>query len=157
MKPENKQTVIFGLRMMVCSIFALLLHPLVWILGREVLCWGYDFRWADGIPVLYYLVVYGIIGAIGWRLFHTRRRWVLSIILFLTINAVMALTLYVNLTLEPIGDAMTGLLVLTASLVAALLSAIPISLTCKWYKDSPENNNNENQTLIRDEANGKEL
>ena len=159
MKPENKQTVIFGLRMMACSIFALLLHPLVWIVGREALIWGIDFHLADGIPVIFYLVVYGIVGAIGWRLFHSRKWWVLSILLFLAINVVMALALFVSLAVEPVGDGMTWLLVLTASLVAALLSAIPISLTCKWYKDSLVDKNKEDKTIINDieDTDGKEF
>ena len=127
--------------MMLASLTAFLMHPLLWILamaGNPLDC---TFLWV-GVT---YLLVYGFIGMfVCWKC--RQLSWKKQALLaFCIINAILAIVLFVNLSwpryveIEGIKerryiDAMTFLMVLVTSTFAALLSAIPISLCCYYFK-----------------------
>ena len=127
--------------MMLASFAAFLMHPLLWMQAMAGNPFDSIFLWV-GVT---YLLVYGFIGMfVYWKC------WQLSwkkqaLLAFCIINAILAIVLFVNLSwpryIEIDGikerryiDAMTFLMILVTSTFASLLSAIPISLCCYYFK-----------------------
>ena len=143
MNKDCKPVLHFTLGMMLASIVAFLMHPLLWILP-----WAY-FDWRFLSVGVLYLLVYGIVGLfIRWRWW--KYPWKKqSLVVFFVVNATLAIALFIYFRwpryIEFDGvrerwymDGMTGMLILQSSIVAALLSAIPISLCCYWFKRNRE-------------------
>ena len=133
----------FTLGMMLASIVAFFMHPLLWILP-----WTY-FDWRFLSVGVLYILVYGVVG-----IFIRRKWWKYTwkkqaLVVFFVVNATLAIALFIYFRwpryIEFDGvrerwymDGMTGMLILQSSIVAALLSAIPISLCCYWFKRNRE-------------------
>jgi len=127
--------------MMIASLAAFLMHPLLWTLVIVGPPFDWSFIWV-GVT---YLLVYGLIG-----MFVCWKCWQLSwkkqaLLAFCAINTILAIVLFVNLNwpryieIEGIKerryiDGMTFLMILVTSTLAAILSAIPISLCCYFFK-----------------------
>ena len=141
MNQDNISIFHFAGAMMLASLAALLMHPLLWMLVKV----GSPFDWSFVLVVVTYLLVYGFIGMfICWKC--RRLSWKKQALLaFCVINAILAIVLFVYLSwpryIEIDGikerryiDGMTFLMILMTSTFAALLSAIPISLCCYFFK-----------------------
>lgn len=139
MNQECKPVLQFTLGMILASIVAFLMHPLLWLLAGPYFDWS--FIW---VGVLY-ILVYGIVGMFvrwKWWKYPWKKQ---ALIVFIIIHVFMAIALFIYFRwpryIEYDGvkermyiDGMTGMLILLSSTVAALLSAIPISLCCYWFK-----------------------
>lgn len=125
---------------MLASLFAFLMHPILWFIIMNL-----TFDWVVIRVGVSYIIIYGLVGFfVYWKCWqYSWKR--LALLSFFAINAVLAIALYIDLRwpryLEIDGvkervyiDAMTCLMILSTSAIAALLSAIPISLFCYWFK-----------------------
>ena len=139
MNQDCKPVLHFTLGMILVAIVAFLMHPLLWMLAGPYFDWRFI-----SVGVLY-ILVYGIVGMFvrwkWWKYLWKKQ----SLIVFIIINVFMAIALFIYFRwpryIELDGgkermymDGMTGMLILLSSAVAALLSAIPISLCCYWFK-----------------------
>lgn len=139
MNQECKPVLQFTLGMILASIVAFLMHPLLWLLA------GPYFDWSCIWVGVLYILVYGIVGMFvrwKWWKYPWKKQ---ALIVFIIIHVFMAIALFIYFRwpryIEYDGvkermyiDGMTGMLILLSSTVAALLSAIPISLCCYWFK-----------------------
>ena len=136
----------FAGRMMLASLFAFLMHPILWFIVMNP-----PFDWEFIRVGFTYIIIYGLVGLIvRWKCWqYSWKRF--ALLSFFAINAVLAIALFIDLRwpryLEIDGvkervyiDAMTGLMILTTSAIAALLSAIPISLCCYWFRKAADPN-----------------
>lgn len=140
MNQDCKPVLHFTFGMMLASVVAFLMHPLLW--------WpGFDWRFLS-VGVLY-IFVYGAVGMfIRWKWWrYTWKKQ--AIIVFFIVNTILAIALLIDLYrpryIEIDGvrerwymDGLTGMVFLLISAVAALFSAIPISLCCYWFKRNRE-------------------
>ena len=139
MNQDCKPVLHFTLGMILVALVAFLMHPLLWMLAGPYFDWS--FIW---VGVLY-ILVYGIVGMFvrwKWWKYPWKKQ---ALIVFIIINVFMAIALFIYFCwpryIEYDGvkermymDGMTGMLILLSSAIAALLSAIPISLCCYWFK-----------------------
>lgn len=140
MNQDCKPVLHFTFGMMLASVVAFLMDPLLW--------WpGFDWRFLS-VGVLY-IFVYGAVGMfIRWKWWrYTWKKQ--AIIVFFIVNTILAIALLIDLHwpqyIEIDGarerwymDGLTGMVFLLTSAVAALFSAIPISLCCYWFKRNRE-------------------
>ena len=143
MNQDCKPVLHFTFGMMLASVVAFLMHPLLWIQAGPYFDWS--FLW---VGVLY-IFVYGAVGMfIRWKWWrYTWKKQ--AIIVFFIVNTILAIALLIDLYrpryIEIDGvrerwymDGLTGMVFLLISAVAALFSAIPISLCCYWFKRNRE-------------------
>ena len=140
MNQDCKPVLHFTFGMMLASVVAFLMHPLLW---------GPDFDWRFLSVGVLYIFVYGAVGMfIRWKWWrYTWKKQ--AIIVFFIVNTILAIALLIDLYrpryIEIDGvrerlymDGLTGMVFLLISAVAALFSAIPISLCCYWFKRNRE-------------------
>lgn len=140
MNQDCKPVLHFTFGMMLASVVAFLMHPLLW--------WP-DFDWSFLSVGVLYIFVYGAVGMfIRWKWWrYTWKKQ--AIIVFFIVNTILAIALLIDLHwpryIEIDGvrerldmDGLTGMVFLLISAVAALFSAIPISLCCYWFKRNRE-------------------
>ena len=139
MKHECKPVLQFTGGMMLAAIAAFLMHPLLWMTA------GLKFDGGVVWAAVLYMLVYGVAGMWSrwkWWQFSWKKQ---ALLLFVIINVFLAIVLNIYLRwpryMEFDGvrerwymDGMTGMLFILTSAVAALLSAIPISLCCYYFK-----------------------
>jgi len=143
MNQDCKPVLHFTFGMMLASVVAFLMHPLLWIQAGPYFDWS--FLW---VCVLY-IFVYGAVGMfIRWKWWRYTWKKQAIIVLFI-VNTILAIALLIYLYwpryIEIDGvrerwymDGLTGMMILSTSAVAALFSAIPISLCCYWFKRNRE-------------------
>lgn len=143
MNQDCKPVLHFTFGMMLASVVAFLMHPLLWIQAGPYFDWS--FLW---VGVLY-IFVYGAVGMfIRWKWWRYTWKKQAIIVLFI-VNTILAIALLIDLYwpryIEIDGvrerwymDGLTGMMILSTSAVAALFSAIPISLCCYWFKRNRE-------------------
>ena len=107
--------------MLGCSIAAMLINPLLLIVGHVIYA-------EEPILVLFYLISYVFVGSIMWYLLRNKKWKMQTFGIWLVVNLV--LLAQVICWIHTIRDGMTGLMILTAFIVNALLSAIPIGFCC---------------------------
>ena len=143
MNQDCRPVLHFTLGMILVSIVAFLMHPLLWMQAGPYFDWSFL-----GVGVLY-ILVYGIVGMFirwKWWKYPWKKQ---ALIVFIIINVFMAIALFIFFRWPRFleydegkermyMDGMTGMLILLSSTVAALLSAIPISLCCYWFKRNLE-------------------
>ena len=119
--------------MLVCSIYALVLHPLFQTIG-------FDFYTESPFIVLHIVLTYIIVGTLIWMWAGKRVWWKQGLSIFICINIVLSAKLlyWINIT---INDGMTGLLVLSGSFLDGCFSIFPIMVCCYlnnrfWGHDS---------------------
>ena len=120
--------------MLLCSFFALVLHPLFLIIGL-------DFYTESPFIVLCIVLTYIIVGTLIWSWVGKKVWWKQGVSIFVCINIVLAVILmcWINIT---INDGMTGLMVLFGSFFAGGLSIIPIML-CSYLNNKYWEHNNQ--------------
>ena len=108
--------------MLLCSLFALVVHPLFLIIGL-------DFYTEEPFIILHIVLTYIIVGTLIWMLAGKKVWWKQGVYIFVCINFVLAviLTCWINSTIK---DGMTGLMVLSGSFFDGCFSIIPIMLCC---------------------------
>ena len=126
------------LLMLICSFFALVLHPLFLIIGL-------DFYTESPFIVLYIVLTYIIVGTLIWSWVGKKVWWKQGVSIFVCINIVLAVILmcWINITIK---DGMTGLMVLFGSFFDGCFSIIPIML-CSYLNNKYWEHNN--QTWIK--------
>ena len=107
--------------MLGCSIAAMLINPLLLIVGHVIYA-------EEPILVLFYLISYVFVGSIMWYLLRNKKWKMQTLGIWLVVNLV--LLAQVICWIHTIRDGMTGLMFLTAFGVGSLLSAIPIGFCC---------------------------
>lgn len=114
--------------MLGCSLVAMLINPLLLI---DAHVGGFIYA-ETPILVLFYLISYVIVGSIMWYLLRNKKWKMQTLGIWLVVNLV--LLAQVICWIHTIRDGMTGLMILTAFIVNALLSAIPIGFCCYNHK-----------------------
>ena len=119
--------------MLICSFFALVLHPLFHIIGL-------DFYTQTPFIVLHIVLTYIIVGSLIWMWAGKKIWWKQGVYIFVCINLVSTVILicWINNT---INDGLTGLMVLLGSLFDGCFYIIPIMLCCYLNNKYCENNN----------------
>jgi hypothetical protein len=119
--------------MLLCSFFALVLHPLFHTFGL-------DFYTESPFIVLHIVLTYIIVGTLIWTWVGKKVWWKQGVSIFVCINIVLAAILlyWINIT---INDGMTGLMFLSGSFFDGCFSIVPIMLCCYlnnryWGHDS---------------------
>lgn len=119
--------------MLLCSFFALVLHPLFHTIGL-------DFYTELPFIVLHIVLTYIIVGTLIWTWVGKKVWWKQGVSIFVCINIVLAAILlyWINIT---INDGMTGLMFLSGSFFDGCFSIVPIMLCCYlnnryWGHDS---------------------
>ncbi len=126
-----KRIIIFTTSMVLCAAAALLLHPLLYVVGIE-------FYTGQPNIVIHYFLTYIIIGTLLWYLFRRKVWWKQVLIIFVGVNIVLFSFMITLLSKMNINDGMTGLLIISTSFGNALLSAIPICISCYYSQnDTP--------------------
>ena len=122
-----KRIIVFATSMVLCATAALLLHPLLYIVGIE---------FYTGLPhiVIHYFLTYIIVGTLLWYLFRRKVWWKQVLIIFVGVNIVLFSFMITILSKMTTNDGMTGLLILWASFGNALLSVIPICISCYFFR-----------------------
>ena len=110
--------------MLGCSLVAMQINPLFFI-GLRADCFIYA---EIPIFVLFYFISYVFVGSIMWYLLRNKKWKMQTLGIWLVVNLV--LLAQVICWIHTIRDGMTGLMILTAFIVNALLSAIPIGFCC---------------------------
>lgn len=108
--------------MLLCSLFALVVHPLFLIIGL-------DFYTEEPFIIIHIVLTYIIVGTLIWMLAGEKVWWKQGVYIFVCINFVLAviLTCWINSTIK---DGMTGLMVLSGSFFDGCFSIISIMLCC---------------------------
>jgi len=123
--------IIFTTSMVLCAAAALLLHPLLYVVGIV-------FYTGQPHIVIHYFLTYTIIGTLLWYLFRRKVWWKQVLIIFVGVNIVLFSFMITLLSKMNINDGMTGLLIISTSFGNALLSAIPICISCYYSQnDTP--------------------
>ena len=124
--------------MLLCSFFALVLHPLFHTIGL-------DFYTESPFIVLHIVLTYIIVGTLIWTWVGKKVWWKQGVSIFVCINIVLAVILmcWINITIK---DGMTGLMVLSGSFFDGCISIIPIML-CSYLNNKYWEHNN--QTWIK--------
>ena len=122
------------LLMLICSFFALVLHPLFLIIGL-------DFYTESPFVVLHIVLTYIIVGTLIWTWVRKKVWWKQGVSIFVCINFVLAVILlcWINITTN---DGMTGLMVFGGRFVDGCLSIIPIML-CSYLNNKYWEHNNQ--------------
>ena len=120
--------------MLLCSFFALVLHPLFLIIGL-------DFYTESPFIVLHIVLTYIIVGTLIWTWVGKKVWWKQGVSIFVCINIVLAVILmcWINITIK---DGMTGLMVLFGSFFDGCISIIPIML-CSYLNNKYWEHNNQ--------------
>ena len=108
--------------MLASSIIALVLHPLLYIIGIE-------FYTDNPFIIFHFLIIYTIIGTFIWKVCEKIALWKLALIMFVGINFCLAIILFFWMS-DAVNDGMTGLMILWESFWDCCLSIIPIALCC---------------------------
>ena len=120
--------------MLLCSFFALVLHPLFHTIGL-------DFYTESPFIVLHIVLTYIIVGTLIWTWVGKKVWWKQGVSIFVCINIVLAVILmcWINITIK---DGMTGLMVLSGSFFDGCISIIPIML-CSYLNNKYWEHNNQ--------------
>ena len=123
-----KRIIILTTSMALCATAALLLHPLLYVVGIE-------FYTDQPHIVIHYFLTYIIIGTLLWYLFRRKVWWKQVLIIYVGVNIVLFSFMITLLSKMNINDGMTGLLIISTSFGNALLSAIPICISCYFSQN----------------------
>jgi hypothetical protein len=108
--------------MFASAIVALLLHPLLYIIG-------YKFYSEYPSIILHFVLTYTIVGSLIWCFCDKKVWWKQGLLILVGVNLILGIILICFMRGE-VKDAMTALMILTASFFDCCLSFVPIALCC---------------------------